>query len=616
MGILKKKKQEAINTAKELATQGFTPKYSDDGKTFTMVVAGDPNAAPIRTDALLQQGQSGLFHLKKKRATKAFELMAQQGAIEQARQRAATEAERIAAERAEAARRAAEEKNKNLNGGCPAGTKPDGKGNCLKESTVAGGGDCPEGQEPDGKGGCKKKSTTCPDGQEPDGKGGCKEKVTSPKKEDDTKQTGPMYLSNDQIFDATDSWGDFFVNGLYNFVDADRSVTEGMLEDAVKSGKPYMEVNGQIINTAETLKNIKAGRDLDEAVVEAKYGKLSMDKFVDRFNKFKSLEDAMNFNYGADNLKEGQRNQRYEILVGDGDDARLYWVQNGKLLDPNGVKPYIIEEQEGLGKNRYIARLGSENTQNRGEVISPTTAAIAGTAIGLSLLTKSKAGKKIASKFLNPSRKVGQTIVEGKGFTGPLRRTYTKNPGLKPKITTTSSLVEGKGFTGPLKQGYAKNPGLKPKLVGNKVIKSEGFAGPLKPRTSVGNIYKVGLKPKVVGPRLTPGGSYVGPIKQKRVISGLTPTGLKPKVVGEPLPSVGETIKYWWNRPKSYSTIYRTPWQWAKTGAKAGYNFAKEHPYWTAGGLLGAGTLANTAFKDGGKLQRPTKRQFGGILFK
>ena len=569
MGIIKKKRQEAIDTASKIAAKGLTPNYSDDGSTFTLIVPNDPQAEQIRTDKLLGAGQSGLFHLKKKRATKAFELMAQQAMLDQAKARAAAEAERIAAENAK-------NKNKGNEGNCPKGTKPDGKGGCVATTPTK-----PKDDNPN-------KSTD--DNTD-------KDKDKGKKDDNGTGQTAevlPDYLSSDQVYDATTGLYNSLANGLVNFFNMDRDVSKGMLQDAVKSGKRYMEVNGQLIDVPETLSNLQAGQELEDAVVPATYGKMSLDAFVDRLNKFKSLADARHYGFGFGDVKpENKANPdfKYQILVGEGDDARLYTVNNkGQIVDKAGIKPYFIEEPDGLGSTSYIATLGGDNTQNRGEIIGPKTLGTAALIGAVAYFGKGK-GKPIIKKIekgvakgLNKARRYGKapaqrlaakTVVKKvpKPKVPKAKISYKKMPD-KP-ISPAKTLKGGKrrpARYAPRENIHANKPGVeRTRIPGEKKSKTAWLA-------------------------------------ERREASN--------KALNKNVPSVKDSVKYWWRlnrkaRNQLLRNSYKAPW----TASKWMFNQAKAHPWIAAGTALGTG-IAGSSFKHGGVLQRPTKKQFGGILFK
>jgi len=394
-----RRKAQANADAREVASKGYAPSYSPDG-TFQLVVPGDSEGATFRSDKLLGSGQSGLFNRRKKLATRAYQLMAQEAAIKEAQARAA-------------AAKAAEEAIKKEGG---PGDKP----------------------KPDDK--------KTPDKKNPD------EKTPDEKTPEETEGLGIPMLTDDMIYDATSD--DLVEKGWHGFWGSEVPIEEADIAEAVQAGKPYMNINGQIYDVNATVQNIQKGLDPEQAAVKADYGKMN----VETLPHYKSLDEAQK----NASVNENLINNGYysPVLVGEGDDAQVfYFDKDGKVVNEQGYKPFTSTEHHGItGSTTYVPVIGGMQGQNESSLITPgaliATAALTAGAKGLG----TNAAKKGAYKLLTPTRNIskgGKKIAGWPGATPTTKYNSLRFPQYKPGAVTPPGGVGPvlpKGFKSPTTQ--------------------------------------------------------------------------------------------------------------------------------------------------------------------
>jgi len=622
-------KVQANRDARGILATGRRPVYSGDG-TFTLQVPGDPDSQTFGTDKLLGVGKSGLFNRRKKLATRAYQLMAQEEAIQQAKARAAAAQEQVTTP-----------------GGTPGGTPDDTPGGEPGGKPPGGktpGGEegkCPEGQKmQDGK--CvdvEPEEKKCPEGTTlVDGE--CVEGETP---ELASFQT-PL-LTSDLVFDATDD--DFWEKGFHNLVNSDVPVKEEDLAVAAEKGYPYMNNNGQIVDVQATLDNLNSGVNLEEAIVLASYGKAGLENVP----TFSTMEEAQRSNYGFNPtfLDQGMYSP---FIVGSGANAKVYYLdQDMNLVDSEGETPFVITERQGLDKTPYLALRGMPNEQNRGEIMGPlelgmTAAMLWGPAKRFAKKAKMPSPGKFAKSqyarfktpnrnYVNPVKRGSKTVSTGSKPTAgagpkPVRKVNVKKSNIKPgKTSQVASKNTGiTSYAGSPRTGYAMSPmtGIGPKTQMN-MTGSVPFKSPTGNLTSMTTPWNQGVPQPVQVAGRTPMASY-GPATVKRPAMVRNTNSAARKAANKEArkknpPSIKETRE--WakqnkkgKRPTSKGntlagknkTLKKTA-EGIKKAGSATKNFVKKHPWWTAAGVATATNIA-----DGISRRKKSKKQFGGILFK
>ena len=134
MAILRRNKEKAHKAADRYEKEGFKLKQHDDG-TLSMYVEGDPSQTSTTPPELLNDLNSPF---RRRRALETIQAMKERGMAAEER-RAATNTSNTPTTTTTTGGSNPTNKQGGGGNGCPAGTAPDGKGNCIKKKADNGG---------------------------------------------------------------------------------------------------------------------------------------------------------------------------------------------------------------------------------------------------------------------------------------------------------------------------------------------------------------------------------------------------------------------------------------------------------------------------------------------